>query len=44
MDTPHGKIIEENEYSIVYDEDFIVSDTRLITVYLAIFSHCCNLG
>jgi hypothetical protein len=30
MDTPHGKIIEETEYSMVYDEDFVVSDTRLI--------------
>jgi len=26
----HGKIIEENENSILYDEEFILSDSRLI--------------
>jgi len=30
MDTPHGKIIEETKYSMVYNEDFKVSDSRLI--------------
>jgi hypothetical protein len=31
MDTPHGKIIEETEYNMLYDEEFIlVSDSRLI--------------
>ena len=31
MDTPHGQIIEENECSMLYDEEFILlSDTILI--------------
>jgi hypothetical protein len=31
MDTPHGKIIEETEYRILYDEEFILlSDSTLI--------------
>ena len=30
MDTPHGKIIEETEYGMVYNEDFIESDSRFI--------------
>ena len=31
MDTPHGKITEETEYSMLYDEEFILlSDYRLI--------------
>jgi hypothetical protein len=31
METPHTKIIEETEYSILYDEEFILlSDSRLI--------------
>jgi hypothetical protein len=35
MDTPHGKIIEETEYRMLYDEEFILlSDSRLIKVSL----------
>jgi hypothetical protein len=31
MDTPHGKIIEETEYNMLYDEEFLlVSDSGLI--------------
>jgi len=31
METPHTKIIEETEYSILYDEEFILlSDSTLI--------------
>jgi len=31
METPHTKITEETEYSISYDEEFILlSDSRLI--------------
>ena len=44
MDTPHGKIIKETEYSMVYDEDFIVSDSRLIKDSLfSAFSVTCDL-
>jgi len=29
MDTPHGKIIEETKYSMLYDEEFILlSESR----------------
>jgi len=32
MDTPHGKIIVETEYIMLYDEEFILSsESRLIT-------------
>ena len=46
MDTPHGKITEETEYSMLYDEEFILlSDSRLIKDSLFhIFSVTCNLG
>ena len=36
MDTPHGKIVEETEYSMLYDEEFILlPDSRLINPYPA---------
>ena len=31
MDMPHGKVIEETDYSMLYDEEFVfLSDSGLI--------------
>ena len=40
MDTPHGNITEETEYSMLYDEEFILlSDSKLIKdSFFCIFS------
>jgi hypothetical protein len=43
MDTPHGKIIKDSEFSMLYDEVLILL-SESIQFILHIFSHCSNYG
>jgi len=46
MDTPHGKIIEETEYRMLYDEEFILlsESTSLKIIYFTYFQSLLQFG